>query len=164
MNWLVLIAAGVVEIAWSQSIKPTQNFTRPLPTLLCFVLAAVAVYLLSYAMRTLPVGTAYAVFTGMGAVGAIGLGVIVNKDPLTAGRLVALSMIVGGIMLARATDLRPATGEAGWCLSLSETDERHEARDRETPGGGQLFTPPTKNAETGYRPTADEECGVRAGP
>jgi quaternary ammonium compound-resistance protein SugE len=103
MNWLVLALAGVVEIAWSQSIKPTQNFTRPLPTLLCFGLAAVAVYLLSHAMRTLPVGTAYAVFTGIGALGAIGLGVIVDKDPLSAGRVLALSMIVGGIMLARIT-------------------------------------------------------------
>ncbi|MGW1738592.1 DMT family transporter [Nocardia sp. NPDC001965] len=103
MNWLILISAGIVEIAWSQSIKPTQNFTRPAATLLCFALAAVAVYLLSYAMRTLPVGTAYAVFTGIGAVGAIGLGVIIDKDPLTAGRVLALSMIVGGIVLAHAT-------------------------------------------------------------
>ncbi|MEU1526172.1 multidrug efflux SMR transporter [Nocardia rhamnosiphila] len=104
MSWLVLALAGVVEIAWSQSIKPTENFTRPLPTLLCFGLAAVAVYLLSYAMRTLPVGTAYAVFTGIGALGAIGLGVIVNKDPIGVGRVLALSMIVAGIVLARLTD------------------------------------------------------------
>ncbi|MET8795648.1 multidrug efflux SMR transporter [Nocardia sp. NPDC004568] len=104
MSWLVLVFAGVVEIAWSQSIKPTQNFTRPLPTLLCFVLAAVAVYLLSYAMRTLPVGTAYAVFTGIGALGAIGLGVIVHNDPLSVGRALALSMIVAGIVLARLAD------------------------------------------------------------
>lgn len=104
MNWLILGVAGLVEIAWSQSIKPTQNFTRPLPTLLCFVLATVAVYLLSHAMRTLPVGTAYAVFTGIGAVGAIALGVIVHKDPLSAGRVLALSMIVGGIVLARITN------------------------------------------------------------
>ncbi|WP_063060793.1 DMT family transporter [Nocardia sienata] len=104
MSWLVLALAGAVEIAWSQSIKPTQNFTRPLPTLLCFGLAAVAVYLLSYAMRTLPVGTAYAVFTGIGALGAIGLGVIVDKDPLSAGRVLGLSMIVCGIVLARIAD------------------------------------------------------------
>ncbi|WP_228803615.1 DMT family transporter [Nocardia cyriacigeorgica] len=61
MNWLILGLAGLVEIAWSQSIKPTENFTRPLPTLLCFALGAFAVYLLSRAMQTLPVGTAYAV-------------------------------------------------------------------------------------------------------
>ncbi|MEU6580573.1 multidrug efflux SMR transporter [Nocardia sp. NPDC046763] len=104
MNWLVLGLAGMVEIAWSQSIKPTQNFTRPLPTLLCFVLAAVAVYLLSYAMRSLPVGTAYAIFTGIGAVGAIGLGIVVQKDPLSVSRVLALSMIIGGIVLARVTN------------------------------------------------------------
>lgn len=103
MNWLVLVAAGLVEVAWAQSIKPTENFTKPLPTLVCFVLAAVAVYLLSLAMRTLPVGTAYAVFTGIGAVGAIALGVVLYRDPLTWGRFTALALIVGGVVLARVT-------------------------------------------------------------
>ncbi|MFI6870614.1 DMT family transporter [Nocardia sp. NPDC050406] len=103
MAWLVLGLAGLVEIAWSQSIKPTQNFTRPLATVICLVLMAVAVWLLSYAMQTLPVGTAYAVFTGIGAVGAIALGVVVQKDPLSAGRIMALSLIVGGIVLAKVT-------------------------------------------------------------
>ncbi|MFI6775978.1 DMT family transporter [Nocardia sp. NPDC050412] len=104
MNWIILGFAGLVEIIWSQSIKPTQNFTRPVPTLICFVLGAVAVYLLSRAMQTLPVGTAYAVFTGIGAVGAISLGVVINKDPMSAGRLLALSLILGGIVLARVTN------------------------------------------------------------
>ncbi|WP_280467440.1 DMT family transporter [Nocardia cyriacigeorgica] len=104
MNWLILGLAGLVEIAWSQSIKPTENFTRPLPTLLCFALGAFAVYLLSRAMQTLPVGTAYAVFTGIGAVGAIVLGMVVHRDPLSAGRFVALSLIVGGIVLAKVTN------------------------------------------------------------
>jgi quaternary ammonium compound-resistance protein SugE len=103
MSWLLLLFAGVVEVAWSQSIKPTENFTRPLPTLLCFVLAAAAVYLLSLAMNSLPVGTAYAVFTGIGAIGAIALGVLVYKDPLSLGRIAALALIVGGVALARAT-------------------------------------------------------------
>ncbi|MFE7801641.1 DMT family transporter [Nocardia sp. NPDC057440] len=104
MNWLVLGVAGVVEIIWSQSIKPTENFTRLVPTVICFILGSVAVYLLSRAMQTLPVGTAYAIFTGIGAVGAIGLGIIVNKDPLSAGRLLSLSLILGGIVLARVTN------------------------------------------------------------
>ncbi|SNX66529.1 quaternary ammonium compound-resistance protein SugE [Streptomyces sp. TLI_55] len=101
MNWVFLALAGAVEIGWSQSIKPTQNFTRPLPTVLCFLLAAGAVYLLTLAMRTIPVGTAYAVFTGIGAVGAITLGIIVNRDPVTFLRTAALALIVGGIVLAR---------------------------------------------------------------
>ncbi len=104
MGWPLLAFAGLIEIAWSQSIKPTQGFTRPLPTLLCFVLAVAAVYLLSLAMQTLPVGTAYAVFTGIGAIGAIGLGIVVQKDPLSAGRVLALTLILGGIVLARVTN------------------------------------------------------------
>jgi quaternary ammonium compound-resistance protein SugE len=104
VSWAILVLAGLVEVAWSQSIKPTENFTRPLPTLLCFVLAAAAVYLLSIAMKELPVGTAYAVFTGIGAVGAIALGILVHRDPLSTGRLAALALIVGGIALARVTN------------------------------------------------------------
>ncbi|MET9663152.1 multidrug efflux SMR transporter [Streptomyces sp. NPDC006510] len=103
MSWLLLISAGLVEIAWSQSIKPTQGFTRPLPTLLCAVLMVGAVYLLSRAMEGLPVGTAYAVFTGIGAVGAIALGILVHHDPVSPGRLAAVSLIVGGVALARMT-------------------------------------------------------------
>jgi len=97
------VIAGLVEVAWSQSIKPTHNFTRPLPTAVCVALGVGAVYLLSHAMQALPVGTAYAVFTGIGAVGAITLGAVVQGDPVTAGRLAALALIVGGIVLARVT-------------------------------------------------------------
>ncbi|MEV0626713.1 DMT family transporter [Nonomuraea wenchangensis] len=103
MNWFVLLLAGLVEVAWSQSIKPTQNFTRPLPTLVSLLLMAAAVWLLSRAMNTLPVGTAYAVFTGIGAVGAITLGVVLHDDPVSVGRMAALALIVGGIVLARIT-------------------------------------------------------------
>jgi len=102
-GWPILILAGVVEVTWSQSIKPTQNFTKPLPTLLCFVLGAAAVYLLTRAMATIPVGTSYAVFTGIGAVGAIALGIVLHGDVLSAARLGALGLIVGGIVLAHAT-------------------------------------------------------------
>lgn len=104
MSWLVLALAGLVEIAFSQSIKPTQNFTKPLPTLVCFVLGAGSIYLLSRAMQDLPVGTAYAVFTGIGAIGAISLGIVVHKDPLSIGRFAALALIIGGIALARVTN------------------------------------------------------------
>ena len=103
MNGVILLLAGLVEVAWAQSIKPTQNFTRPLPTLLCLILMALAVWLLSVAMNTLPVGTAYAVFTGIGAAGAITLGIVLHDDPVSVGRMVALGMIVGGVVLARVT-------------------------------------------------------------
>ena len=104
MNWVVLVAAGVVEVAWAQSIRPTENFTRPLPTLVCVLLCAAAVYLLSLAMNTLPVGTAYVVFTGIGAAGAVVLGVVLYRDPLTWPRLASLALIAGGVALARAAE------------------------------------------------------------
>ncbi|WP_420159987.1 DMT family transporter [Nocardiopsis sp. CNT-189] len=103
VNWLLLIAAGIVEIAWAQSIKPTDGFTRPLPTLVSLVLMAGAVYLLSLAMRGLPAGTAYVVFTGIGAAGAVLVGILVHGEPAGAGRLAALALIAGGVALAHAT-------------------------------------------------------------
>ncbi|EMD23837.1 DMT family transporter [Amycolatopsis azurea] len=104
MGWGILLLAGVVEVAWSQSIKPTENFTRLWPTVLCFVLGVAAVYLLSKAMDTLPVGTAYAVFTGIGAVGAIVFGIVIHKDPLSFGRFAAMALIVGGVVLAKVAE------------------------------------------------------------
>ena len=101
MSWFTLVTAGLVEIAWSQSIKPTQNFTRLGPTIACLVLGVGAVYLLSRAMQVIPVGTAYAVFTGIGAAGAITLGIVVHRDPVSPMRLAATALIVAGILLAR---------------------------------------------------------------
>ncbi|MET7303445.1 multidrug efflux SMR transporter [Embleya sp. NPDC005575] len=103
MAWLILLGAGLVEVVWSQSIKPTEGFSKPLPTVICVLLGATAVYLLSVAMRDLPVGTAYAVFTGIGTVGAITLGITFQHDALSAGRIAALALIVGGLVLARLT-------------------------------------------------------------
>ncbi|GAA2060500.1 quaternary ammonium compound efflux SMR transporter SugE [Catenulispora yoronensis] len=103
MPWILLLLAGLVEVAWSQSIAPTNGFTRPLPTAVCVVVGAASVYLLSRAMRDLPAGTAYAMFTGIGTVGAIGLGVLVRHEQLTAGKAAALALIVGGLVLTRLT-------------------------------------------------------------
>ncbi|SFA82830.1 quaternary ammonium compound-resistance protein SugE [Amycolatopsis marina] len=103
MNWLILIAAGILEVGFAVSIKSTENFTRPLPTVLCLVLMISSVYLLSWAMNTIPVGTAYVVFTGIGAVGAVTLGVVIAGDAVTLTRLASLALIVGGIALARLT-------------------------------------------------------------
>lgn len=103
MPWIWLLLAGAVEVAWSQSIKPTDGFTRLPQTALCFVLGAAAVYLLARAMRDLPVGTAYAVFTGIGTVGAITLGVVLQNDRLDVGRVAALALILSGLTVARLT-------------------------------------------------------------
>jgi quaternary ammonium compound-resistance protein SugE len=103
VSWWWLLAAGVVEIAWAMSIKPTEGFTRLWPTVLSVVLMGLAAFLLSVAVRDLPTGTAYAVFTGIGAVGAVVLGIVVNRDPVTAGRIAALVLISSGVVLARVT-------------------------------------------------------------
>jgi quaternary ammonium compound-resistance protein SugE len=101
MAWGFLLAAGCVEVAWALSIAPTRGFTRPWPTLLCFALGVSAVYLLTHALKSLPIGTAYAVFTGIGAVGTVALGIVVRGDPATPGRLLPLALIVAGIISLR---------------------------------------------------------------
>ena len=98
-GWAWLLAGGIAEVAFSQSIRPTDGFTRPLPTLLCFVLAALALYPLSRAMQTIPVGTAYTVFTGIGAAGAVVLGIVVSGDPLTAARLIGIALVIAGALV-----------------------------------------------------------------
>ena len=93
-----MLAAGLVEVAFALSIEPTKGFTRPLQTALCFVLGAGSIYLLTHALKTLPIGTAYAVFTGIGAIGTVVLGIVLAGDPATLGRLVPIALIVVGII------------------------------------------------------------------
>jgi quaternary ammonium compound-resistance protein SugE len=94
-----LIAASIAEVAWSQSIKPTEGFTRPMPTLLCLLLAVAAVYPLTRALAGIPVGTAYAVFTGIGATGAVALGIVIHHDPVTAVRLTGIALVLTGVLI-----------------------------------------------------------------
>lgn len=101
MAWLFLLAAGGVEVAWALSIEPTKGFTKFWPTLLCAVLGVTAVYLLTHALKTLPIGTAYAVFTGIGSVGTVGLGILLFGDPATLGRLLSIALIVIGMVCLR---------------------------------------------------------------
>lgn len=101
--WTYLLAAGVFEIAWSQSLKPTEGFTKAVPTIICIVLSALTLICLARAARDIPIGTAYAVFTGMGAVGAVGLGVVLYDDPLGLLRFLAIGLIVSGVVLLRVT-------------------------------------------------------------
>jgi quaternary ammonium compound-resistance protein SugE len=97
--WTWLLTAGAAEVAFSQSIRPTHGFTRPLPTLLCFVLAALAIYPLTRAMERIPVGTAYMVFTGIGATGAVLLGILISGDPVDAWRLAGIALVVAGVIV-----------------------------------------------------------------
>jgi quaternary ammonium compound-resistance protein SugE len=97
MPWLILILAGIFEVGWAIGLKYTEGFSRPLPTLLTVISMVVSLGLLGIALRDLPVGTAYAVWTGVGAVGTAALGIALFGDPATVGRLVSIGMIVAGI-------------------------------------------------------------------
>jgi quaternary ammonium compound-resistance protein SugE len=98
MNWLILVLAGLFEIGWAIGLKYTEGFTRPWPTLGTVVAMAISLALLGIAMKSLPVGTAYAVWVGVGAVGTAILGIVLLGEPANAGRLLSLSLIVAGIV------------------------------------------------------------------
>jgi quaternary ammonium compound-resistance protein SugE len=98
LAWIILFIAGLLEIGWAVGLKFTEGFTRPIPTLLTAVSLLASMGLLSGALKSLPLGTAYAVWTGVGAVGTAIVGILVFKEPATAGRLVCLALIVSGIL------------------------------------------------------------------
>ena len=98
MSWILLFIAGLLEIVWAIGLKYTEGFTRLWPTVGTVIAMILSVALLGLAMRTLPVGTAYAVWTGVGAVGTVLLGIVLMGEPATAGRLVSLGLIVAGIV------------------------------------------------------------------
>lgn len=96
--WAILVASGLFETVWAVGLKYTDGFTRLLPSLGVIAAMVVSVYGLSVAMRVIPVGTAYAVWAGVGAVGAVLVGLFFLGEPRTAARLVCLALIVAGII------------------------------------------------------------------
>ncbi len=98
MAWLIVIVAGAFEVVWAISLKYTEGLTRPWPTVATIVAMIVSVVLLGWAMKTLPVGTAYAVWTGVGAVGTAILGIVLFGDAATFPRLACLTLILAGIV------------------------------------------------------------------
>ena len=98
MAWILLLVAGLLEVGWAIGLKYTEGFTRLWPSVLTLAAMAGSVLLLGIAMKTLPVGTAYAVWVGVGAVGTAILGIVLFAEPATAGRLVSLGLIVAGIV------------------------------------------------------------------
>ena len=98
MAWAVLFAAGLLEIGWAIGLKYTDGFTRLVPSVLTLAAMAGSIILLGLALKTLPIGTAYAVWTGIGAVGTALLGIILFDEPATAARLVSIGLIVSGIV------------------------------------------------------------------
>ncbi|MCA3223096.1 MAG: multidrug efflux SMR transporter [Burkholderiales bacterium] len=96
--WALLLIAGLLEIAWAVGMKFTDGFTRPWPSLAVLGLALLSFWLLGLAMRVLPVGTAYAVWVGIGAAGAALIGMWLLDEPASAARLGCVLMIVGGVV------------------------------------------------------------------
>ena len=104
MAWLLLFSAGILEVIFAMSLKYNQGFTKLWPSLVSMVTGASSLYLLMIAIKTLPIGTAYAVWTGIGAVGAAILGVILFKESTDLYRLVSISLIIFGIVGLKLTD------------------------------------------------------------
>ncbi|MEA2956403.1 MAG: quaternary ammonium compound-resistance protein SugE [Alphaproteobacteria bacterium] len=98
MAWIYLTVAGLLEIGWAFGLKYTDGFTRLLPSLWTVASMILSIVLLGLALRTLPVGTAYAVWTGIGAVGTAALGIYLFAEPATAARLLCIGLILSGIV------------------------------------------------------------------
>ena len=98
MAWVVLFIAGICEIGWAVGLKYTDGFTRLWPTVFTGVSLVISMALLGIAVKSLPLGTAYAVWTGIGAVGTVILGIFLFKEPATVVRLVCVGLIVAGIL------------------------------------------------------------------
>lgn len=98
MSWFVLLIAGLLEVVWAVGLKYTHGFTRLTPSIITVGAMIVSIVLLSWAMKTLPVGTAYAIWTGIGAVGASIAGIILLGESASPARIISLVLIVAGIV------------------------------------------------------------------
>lgn len=107
MAWILLVIAGLFEIVWATAMKYSDGFSRPLPTAVMVAFMGLSFYLLTIAMRTLPLGTAYAVWTGIGAAGAFAVGIVFLGEAATPLRILAAVLIVSGIALMKIAS--PAT-------------------------------------------------------
>ena len=103
MAWLELLLAGGLEVFWSTFMNLSEGFTRPLYTVLTLIGLALSFLFLSQATRVLPLGTAYAIWTGIGAVGAVVVGIVIFKEPVTALRMVFVVLLLTGIIGLKAT-------------------------------------------------------------
>lgn len=101
--WLILIVAGLFEVGWAVSMKYSQGFTRPLASIITVILLAISMVLLAIAQRALPLGTAYAVWVGIGALGAAVLGIFLFREPVTFMRVLCLAALIGAIIGLKLT-------------------------------------------------------------
>ena len=98
MAWIILVLAGLFEIGWAIGLKYTEGFTRFWPSVWTVAAMIISVVLLGIAMKSLPVGTAYSVWVGVGAVGTVALGIVLFGEPANAARLVSVTLIIAGIV------------------------------------------------------------------
>ena len=98
MPWIILVLAGLFEVGWAIGLKYTDGFTRTLPTIATVAAMAISLWLLGIAMKSLPVGTAYAIWVGVGAVGTVILGIVLFNEPVNPMRLVSVGLIVAGLI------------------------------------------------------------------
>jgi quaternary ammonium compound-resistance protein SugE len=109
MDWSLLLLAGLLEIAWAVGLKYTDGFTRPWPTVLTLAGLAASMVFLALAVRTIPIGTGYAVWTGIGAVGTAVLGIVLFDESRAAPRLLCIGLILVGIVGLKVTAGPPGT-------------------------------------------------------
>lgn len=98
MSWIILLIAGLLEVVWAVGLKYTHAFSRLTPSIITITAMVISMALLSWAMKTLPVGTAYAIWTGIGAVGAAITGILLLGESASPARLLSLGLIVAGII------------------------------------------------------------------
>lgn len=103
LSWLLLVLAGFLETAWAIGLKYTEGFTRPLPSLLTASAIAISLFLLAKSAQVLPIGTAYAVWVGIGAAGAAVLGMVLFGEPASPARLFFLGLLVAAIIGLKCT-------------------------------------------------------------
>ena len=110
MAWVILFVAGLFEIGWAVGLKYTEGFTRLWPTVATAVALVASMALLGVSLRTLPLGTAYAIWTGIGSVGTAVLGIVLFREPATAMRLACIGLIVAGIVGLKLASSPPTAG------------------------------------------------------
>lgn len=101
MAWIILIFAGIFEIVWAYSMKLSEGFSKLTPSLITLFFMILSFGLLAYAMKSLPLGTAYTIWTGIGAVGSFLVGIFILGEPATAMRMLAAVLIVSGLVLMK---------------------------------------------------------------
>jgi quaternary ammonium compound-resistance protein SugE len=99
--WIVLVFAGVFEIIWAYTMKMSEGFTKLGPSIITLIFMVLSFGMLAYAMRSLPLGTAYTIWTGIGAIGSFAVGIFVLGEPATALRMLAAILIVSGLVLMK---------------------------------------------------------------